>query len=326
MTPRDTHGCNGHAWDRIARQKQRPNRQKCPKNAQNCVRGQFGTSPLKVARLQSEFFTKGFYWATISLPKNAPKFSPKFLNLSFVGPKNPSNVPPNFPISLRKLKKSPTSFCRSAGRIFSKCFQTCFSHVVMALFSGLSNDLPVPTPGNVLVSVSFSANLWRTSGDVVVSSVAAVLLIGPPIVELLSGLLRAAAVIGQPWWTFRIFFILSAWGKGRESPRRQEGGGGGEGEALRGLEGVCEEFGGGGGGGIFFVFRGRNSHEATDEMCTSATLGLTLSDPVATTTTTKRTSSTTATTSSTTTPLPLAKRRPSRPLSFTKPLFTGYQR
>ena len=30
-----------------------------------------------------------------------------------------------------------------------------------------------------------------------------------------------------PWWTFRIFFIFSARGRGRGSPGRQRGGGGG---------------------------------------------------------------------------------------------------
>ena len=68
------------------------------------------------------------------------------------------------------------------------------------------------------------------------------------------------------WWTFRIFFIFSARGGGRGSPRCQEGGGsvfikksnegGGGLQDGRGREGVCSElgtFGGGGGGGkIFF--------------------------------------------------------------------------
>ena len=57
---------------------------------------------------------------------------------------------------------------------------------------------------------------------------------------------------------FRIFFIFSARGRGRESSRPQEGGGGrfsiesprrGGG---RGWEAVCGAFGGGGGGGDFF--------------------------------------------------------------------------
>ena len=41
--------------------------------------GQF----VEVARLQSEFWTKSFSWATNFLTKNAPKFSPKIFSLYF---------------------------------------------------------------------------------------------------------------------------------------------------------------------------------------------------------------------------------------------------
>ena len=39
------------------------------------------------------------------------------VGLYFVGPKKPAKFPPNFPQNLRKItqKKTPTSFCRSAG-------------------------------------------------------------------------------------------------------------------------------------------------------------------------------------------------------------------
>ena len=75
----------------------------------------FWTPPLiKVARLQSEFCAKDFFWATKFLTKNAPKFSPKFLSLYSVGQKKSCKIPTIF--SLRKIEKySPTSFCRSAG-------------------------------------------------------------------------------------------------------------------------------------------------------------------------------------------------------------------
>ena len=59
---------------------------------------------------------KMFSELRIFLQKNAPKF----LGLSLVGPKNPAKIPAKFPRNFpaRNLKKSPTSFCRSAGREF----------------------------------------------------------------------------------------------------------------------------------------------------------------------------------------------------------------
>ena len=81
----------------------------------------------------------------------------------------------------------------------------------------------------------------------------------------------------EPWWTFRIFFIFffrSGEGKG-ESEAPGEGatifllkipGGGvsraGGGGGMRGREGVCGEFGG---GGLNIFFRGRNSHQGTND-------------------------------------------------------------
>ena len=76
---------------------------------------------IRVARLQNKVGTKVFFQGTNFLMKNAPKLSPKFLSLDFVAPKR---IPQNShqiscQISLPKIKKknSPTSFCRSAGRI-----------------------------------------------------------------------------------------------------------------------------------------------------------------------------------------------------------------
>ena len=86
------------------------------------IRCHFFQEKLQVARLQSEFCPKDFLRATNFLTKNAPKFSPKFLSLYSVGQKKSHKSPPQIShqipqISLRKIKKkSPTSFCRSAGR------------------------------------------------------------------------------------------------------------------------------------------------------------------------------------------------------------------
>ena len=77
-------------------------------------------------------------------------------------------------------------------------------------------------------------------------------------------------------WTFRIFFISSAWGRGRVSPMRQERGGGGVDFLLKNAKrvGLSGEKGGGGrgagrvsagnlvggGGGWIFFLGGLNSH------------------------------------------------------------------
>ena len=51
------------------------------------------------------------------LTKNAPKISPNFSSLHFVGPKNPSKSPSDSrKVCLPRIKISPKSFCRSAGR------------------------------------------------------------------------------------------------------------------------------------------------------------------------------------------------------------------
>ena len=67
----------------------------------------------------------------------------------------------------------------------------------------------------------------------------------------------------QAWWTFRIFLIFSARGKGGGSPRCQERGGvgflrgglpGKGGGELRGREGVCRKLGEGGVGGAIIAY------------------------------------------------------------------------
>ena len=73
-------------------------------------------SNVKVARLQSEFCINCFLGLRIlrKMVRNFPRF---FLSLYIVAQKNPAKFPPNFlSNSLPKVKKSPTSFCRSAGR------------------------------------------------------------------------------------------------------------------------------------------------------------------------------------------------------------------
>ena len=72
-----------------------------------------------MARLQNEVGAKYFFGATNFLTKNAPKISPIFLSLLMLWVRKlPQNSRQNSrQISLPKLKnKSPTSFCRSAGR------------------------------------------------------------------------------------------------------------------------------------------------------------------------------------------------------------------
>ena len=81
----------------------------------------------------------------------------------------------------------------------------------------------------------------------------------------------------MPWWTFRMFFIFSARGRGREGPRRRKGGGdflwkipgggglpGGGGRGARGREGVWGIWEGGGRLNIFF--EDRKSHQACTQL------------------------------------------------------------
>ena len=65
------------------------------------------------------------------LTKTAQKFPQKFLSLYSVGP---AKFPPKFPnFPAKNLKKSPTSFCRSAGRRF---FTDFFTFCPTGLFHG----------------------------------------------------------------------------------------------------------------------------------------------------------------------------------------------
>ena len=86
---------------------------------------------------------------------------------------------------------------------------------------------------------------------------------------------EASEEVTETRWTFRIFFIFSALGRGRGSPRRQgcgasvfslkiTGGGGGvprEGAGLWEVPGGCLRGIWGGRGGAKYFFRGRNSHQ-----------------------------------------------------------------
>ena len=72
---------------------------------------------IRVARLQNEVGTKDFFRGTNFLTKNAPKFSPIFLSLYFMGRKKSRKIPAKFPTkfpSPKSKKNSPTSFCRGS--------------------------------------------------------------------------------------------------------------------------------------------------------------------------------------------------------------------
>ena len=83
-----------------------------------------GSCLVKVARLQSEFCTKDYFFASheFSYEKCSEIFPESFFEPLFCGSekipgKFPPNFPPNFPNFPEKIQKnSPTSFCRSAGR------------------------------------------------------------------------------------------------------------------------------------------------------------------------------------------------------------------
>ena len=74
----------------------------------------------------------------------------------------------------------------------------------------------------------------------------------------------------KTWWTFRIFFIFSAWGSGRGSLRRREGGvdffienprgGGSPGEGVS----VANW---GMGGRLIFFLGGRDVHQEKEHTC-----------------------------------------------------------
>ena len=107
---------------------------------------------LKVARLQSEFCTKDFFRATNFLTKNAmlSENFPEMFDPLFCGSeKIPGKFPPNFPLNFRNFpaknqKKSPTSFCRSAGRTMpGKCF---FFYHPTVIGREQSPKIPLRTP------------------------------------------------------------------------------------------------------------------------------------------------------------------------------------
>ena len=68
------------------------------RNPRICSMSRFGKNfPVRVARLQNEVGTKYFFRGTNFLTKNAPKFSPNFLSLYFVGQKKSRKIPGKFP-------------------------------------------------------------------------------------------------------------------------------------------------------------------------------------------------------------------------------------
>ena len=61
-----------------------------------------GSALVRAARLQNEVGTKDFFRGTNFRTKSAPKFSPIFLSLYFVGLKKSARFPPNFPAENQK--------------------------------------------------------------------------------------------------------------------------------------------------------------------------------------------------------------------------------
>ena len=68
-----------------------------------------------MARLQNEVGTKDFFRGTNFLTKNAPKFSPKFLSLYFVGQKKSRKIPGKFPAKFPSQKSKKIHQRASAG-------------------------------------------------------------------------------------------------------------------------------------------------------------------------------------------------------------------
>ena len=76
----------------------------------------------RVARLQNEVGTKDFLRGTNFLTKNAPKFSPKFLSLYFVGRKKSRKIPAKFPTKFPSPKSKKIHQRASAGVATLKLF------------------------------------------------------------------------------------------------------------------------------------------------------------------------------------------------------------
>ena len=78
---------------------------------------------LRAARLQNEVGTTLCFWRHEFSHKKMLQNLPEILEPYLVSPKNPTKFSPNFPqnVLLENQKKSPTSFCRSAGRKLFSC-------------------------------------------------------------------------------------------------------------------------------------------------------------------------------------------------------------
>ena len=68
-----------------------------------------------MARLQNEVGTKDFFRGTNFLTKNAPKFSPMFLSLYFMGRKKSRNIPAKFPTKFPSPESKKIHQRASAG-------------------------------------------------------------------------------------------------------------------------------------------------------------------------------------------------------------------
>ena len=89
----------------------------------------------RVARLQNEVGTKDVFRVTNFLTKNAPKFSPNFLSLCFVGPKKSRKIPAKFPAKLPSPKSKKIHQRASAGVAKLNIF-------ALYVGVGVSNDSP----------------------------------------------------------------------------------------------------------------------------------------------------------------------------------------
>ena len=131
-------------------------------------KGSFGKGVFfRVALLQTEIGTKDFFRGANFLTKNALKIFPKLLSLSLLWVRIcPAKFPPNFPQNVppqNQKKKSPTSFCRSAGRRsfqkspssrgsreFSEMGRIRFRRVWFQTLSSVSFFAPHRVPGREL--------------------------------------------------------------------------------------------------------------------------------------------------------------------------------
>ena len=96
---------------------------------------------VRVALLQNELWHEIFFSRHEFPTKNARKYSPNCLSLYFVGPKNPTKFPPNFPQHFPppKMKKRITDVllqeCRENSVSFARAFEQKELHKLPCRFT-----------------------------------------------------------------------------------------------------------------------------------------------------------------------------------------------